>query len=68
MPASFRLHQAADGHWHFSLTAENNKIILASETYTGKSAAQSGIESVRANGPLAERFERRKSRQAITSS
>ncbi len=62
MPASFQLRRTADGQWHFSLTAENSKIILASETYTGKSAAQKGIASVRVNGPLAERFERRKSK------
>ncbi len=61
MPASFRLRQAADGQSYFNLTAENNQIILTSETYTTKQAALKGIESVRANGPLAERFERRKS-------
>jgi len=62
MAASFRLRQAADGQWTFNLTAENNQIILTSETYTTKQAALNGIESVRANGAVAERFERRKSK------
>jgi uncharacterized protein YegP (UPF0339 family) len=62
MSANFQLRQAADGQWTFNLTAENNKIILTSETYTTRQAALNGIESVRANGAVAERFERRQSR------
>ena len=62
MSANLQLRQAADGQWYFNLTAENNQIILTSETYTTKTAALNGIESVRANGAVPERFERRQSK------
>jgi uncharacterized protein YegP (UPF0339 family) len=52
---------AANGQHYFNLTAENNKIVLTSEMYNSKDAARQGIESVRANGPQAERYDRRKS-------
>jgi uncharacterized protein YegP (UPF0339 family) len=61
MAAHYQLRQARDGQHYFNLTAENNKIILTSEMYGSKAAAQQGIESVRSNGALAERFDRRKS-------
>jgi len=61
MSADFQLRQAADGQWYFNLTAENNKVIMTSELYSSKPAALKGIESVRVNGVLAERYERRKS-------
>jgi len=62
MSANLQLRQAADGQWYFNLTAENNQVILTSETYTVKPAALKGIESVRVNGAVAERFERRQSK------
>jgi uncharacterized protein YegP (UPF0339 family) len=61
MPAQFQLRTAADGQFYFNLTAENNKVILTSEMYRAKDGALRGIESVRSNGILAERFERRRS-------
>jgi uncharacterized protein YegP (UPF0339 family) len=61
MTAQYRLQVAADGEHYFNLTAENNKVILTSEMYTTKASAQKGVESVRANGPLPERYERRRS-------
>jgi uncharacterized protein YegP (UPF0339 family) len=61
MAAQYKLRQAANGQYYFNLTAENNKIVLTSEMYVSKDAAQQGIESVRANGPNEERYDRRKS-------
>ena len=61
MAARYQLRLAANGQHYFNLTAENNKIILTSEMYNSKDAAQQGIESVRVNGPLAERYDRRRS-------
>lgn len=48
--------------YHFVLKAPNHETILSSENYTSKSDAINGIESVRANGLLKERFEKRISR------
>jgi uncharacterized protein YegP (UPF0339 family) len=61
MAAHYQLRRAASGQIYFTLTAENNKIILTSEMYESKEAAHIGIEAVRVNGPLAERFDRRTS-------
>ncbi len=59
MPAAYILRKATDGQFYFNLTAENNQKILASETYKQKSNAQNGIESVRANSPLDDRYQRK---------
>ena len=61
MAAQYQMRVAANGQFYFNLTAENNKIVLTSEMYSAKSSAHDGIESVRANGPVEERYERRKS-------
>lgn len=61
MAPRYQLRVAANGQYYFNLTAENNKIILTSEMYGSKDGAQQGIEAVRGSGPLAERYERRKS-------
>ena len=37
----------------FDLKAGNGEVIATSEVYTGKSACQNGIESVRKNAPVA---------------
>lgn len=59
MPAAYILRKASDGQFYFNLTAENNEKILASETYRDKSGAQNGIESVKANASLDERYQRK---------
>lgn len=61
MAATYRLHLAANGQHYFNLTAENNKIVLTSEMYSSKEAALQGIGSVRENGSLEARYDRRKS-------
>jgi hypothetical protein len=57
----FELKKASDGQFMFNLQAGNGEIILTSELYKAKGGAENGIESVRKNAPLDERYERRTS-------
>jgi uncharacterized protein len=59
MAGKFEIGKAADGSYYFHLKAENGKNILASETYTAKTSAEKGIESVKVNAPLDERYQRK---------
>ncbi len=43
----------------FNLRAGNGQVILTSERYATKAAALNGIESVRTNAPVDDRYERR---------
>ena len=61
MPAAFVIRRAANGQFHFNLTAPNNKNILSSETYRDKGGAQVGIRSVKANCAADGRYQRRTS-------
>ena len=51
---------AKDGEFYFNLKAGNGETILSSEMYTTKTARDNGIESVRKNAPLDERYEKKK--------
>ena len=46
-----------NGEFQFNLKASNGQVILTSEGYTSKTACMNGIESVRKNGPVEDRFE-----------
>jgi uncharacterized protein YegP (UPF0339 family) len=59
MAAKFEMRKTADGQFMFNLKAGNGEIILTSETYKDKSSATGGIQSVRKNGVIAERYERK---------
>jgi hypothetical protein len=59
MPGKFVLALAKNGEFRFNLKAANSQTILTSETYRAKKSALNGIESVRTNGVMEERFERR---------
>jgi hypothetical protein len=59
MAGKFEIGRATDGTYYFHLKAENGKNILASETYVARSSAEKGIESVKVNASLDERYERR---------
>ena len=59
MAGIFELKTTAAAKFHFVLKAGNGEIILQSQQYEAKQGAENGIESVRANGPLDERFERK---------
>ena len=61
MAGKFEIKQSASGKFHFNLKAGNGQIILSSEMYETKSAAENGIESVKKNAADANRFEKRTS-------
>lgn len=58
MPAQYILRKSTNNQFYFSLTAENNEKILASELYTTKNGALQGIQSVRVNSPIDSRYAR----------
>lgn len=49
MAGTFVIEAGKTGKIRFNLRAGNHQVILTSETYDTKSAAQNGIESVRKN-------------------
>ena len=59
MSGWFELSKSSDGQFRFVLKAGNGEIILTSELYTSKSAAENGIASVRTNSPQGERYEKK---------
>lgn len=59
MAGWFELSKSSDGQFRFVLKAGNGEIILTSELYTTKGAAENGIASVRTNSPLDERYEKK---------
>jgi uncharacterized protein len=59
MAGKFELKKSSNGQFRFSLKASNGQVVLTSELYTEKRGAQSGIESVRRNAPIDERYERK---------
>jgi uncharacterized protein YegP (UPF0339 family) len=61
MAAKFVIQKSSNNQFYFNLKAANGEIILTSEMYTTKGSAQNGIDSVKTNAPLDERYERRTS-------
>ena len=62
MSGKFELKQSKDGQYMFNLKAGNGQVILSSELYKTKAAAENGIESVKKNAAIAARFERTKNK------
>lgn len=58
MPGKFEIKTAKDGQRYFHLKAGNGEIILTSEMYKAKESAVNGIDSVKKNAPLPERYEK----------
>lgn len=58
MSGYYELKRSGD-QYMFNLKAGNHEVILTSERYTTKTSAQDGIESVRQNSPLDERYQRK---------
>jgi uncharacterized protein YegP (UPF0339 family) len=63
MAGKFELKKASDGQFRFNLKAGNGQVILTSELYTEKRGALSGIESVKRNAPIDERYERKENKK-----
>ena len=59
MAGVFELSKSSDGQFRFVLKAGNGEIILTSELYTTRAAAENGIASVQTNSPLDERYEKK---------
>lgn len=57
MAGWFELKKHKNEQFGFVLKAGNGEIILNSEQYKTKAAAENGIESVRTNSPLEERYD-----------
>ncbi len=53
----FVTFQGLDGKYYFHLRAKNGEIVLQSQAYSSKSAAQKGVSSVALNGQTASNFE-----------
>ena len=59
MAGKFHLKKSSDGQFRFVLKAGNGETILTSELYKQKPSALNGVESVKKNAPLDERYERK---------
>lgn len=55
----FQIFIGNDNQFYFRLKAANGEIVLGSEGYSSKSGCQNGIQSVRTNAPLDQRYYRR---------
>jgi uncharacterized protein YegP (UPF0339 family) len=54
---SFEVYKDKADEYRFRLKASNGETILSSEGYSAKSGAMNGIESVKENSKMDERFE-----------
>lgn len=61
MAGTFDLRRSSDKQYYFLLRAPNVETILRSERYKAKASALNGIQSVRTNAPIDERYERKTS-------
>ena len=59
MSGKFVLKKSSDGQFRFVLKAGNGETILTSELYKAKTSALNGIESVRKNAAIDERYEKK---------
>lgn len=59
MPGYFEIKKASNGQFMFNLKARNNRVVLTSETYSTRVAAEKGIASVKKNAAIAASFERK---------
>jgi uncharacterized protein YegP (UPF0339 family) len=61
MSAKFEITKSENGKFLFNLKAGNGEVILTSQMYEAKVGAHEGIESVKVNSPLEERYQRKTS-------
>lgn len=59
MAGWYELSSNDKGKFSFVLKAGNAEVILRSEQYESKAAAENGIRSVQTNSPLDERYDRK---------
>ena len=63
MAGKFTIKKSTNGKFLFNLVAGNGQVILTSEMYETRAAAQNGIKSVKTNSKQDARFERRESKK-----
>ena len=61
MSGRFELKVSSNGKYHFNLKADNGQIILSSQMFESKAAAENGIASVKKNAGDDARYERKES-------
>ena len=59
MAGKFEIKTGRTGKFRFNLKASNGQVILTSEAYESRSAANKGIQSVKKNAANDKRFERK---------
>ena len=59
MASKFVVKKSSDGQFRFVLKAGNGETILTSELYTAKTSVMNGIESVKKNALLDDRYEKK---------
>ena len=55
----FVITKRTNGEYQFNLKAGNGQVILTSEGYSSKANCQNGVDSVKTNSQIDERFERK---------
>ena len=63
MSGKFELKASTGGNYMFNLKAANGEVILTSEQYQSRGAAENGIASVQKNAGDDARYERRESKK-----
>ena len=63
MAGKFEIKKAKSGQFYFNLKSANGQTILSSEMYKAKKSAENGIESVKKNSALDERYSRKESKK-----
>lgn len=59
MAGWYELSSNDQGKFSFTLKAGNGEVVLRSEQYDSKAAAENGIRSVQTNSPQDERYDRK---------
>lgn len=59
MAGYFDLKKASNGKFMFNLKAGNNQVVLTSETYSSKDAAEAGIAAVKKNASADKNYDRK---------
>jgi uncharacterized protein YegP (UPF0339 family) len=59
MPGRFEIKTGKSGKFSFNLKASNGQVILSSEAYETRKAAEAGVASVKKNADNDARFERK---------
>ena len=59
MPGRFEIKTGKSGKFSFYLKASNGQVILSSESYESRKAAEGGVASVKKNAGNDARFERK---------